>query len=422
MADMDQKNSLPVRFPKKFLWGAATSAHQVEGGNHNQWSVWELENAKSLAHQAEYKLCDLPVWPEIREQATNPDNYISGRAVDHYNLYEKDFDIVKAMNMNAFRFSIEWSRLEPEEGKWNVKEIQHYKDYIAALKVRGIEPLLTLYHWTVPVWFAEKGGFEKASNIRHFVHFAEKVLQELGQDVRYITTINEPDTVVGMGYFTLEHPPQKKSLFKMVVTYRNLLLAHKRVYRMGRKMSRKFKIGFVRTYAHFYRGDDSWKSKLAVRVALLLDSLTFRYVGRKLDFIGVNYYFSDKFEGFKLVNPNDHPNDLGWDMQPQNLEKVLRRLGKRKVPIIVTESGVADMNDKHRKWWITHSLIGIHRAIDRGVPVIGYVHWSLLDNFEWAAGKWPRFGLIEVDYKTMKRKPRESAKWYAKVLKQIRGV
>lgn len=417
---MDQGKPGIPKFPKDFLWGAATSAHQVEGGNHNQWTVWELENARSLAHQAEYKLSDLPAWKDIKEQATDPNNYISGRAVDHYNRYESDFDLVRAMNMNAFRFSIEWSRLEPEEGKWDVKEIQHYKDYIAALKSRGLEPMMTLYHWTVPVWFAEKGGFEKSSNIHHFVHFAEKVLQELGQDVRYITTVNEPDTVVGMGYFTLEHPPQKKSLFKMVVTYRNLLLAHKRVYRMGRKMSRRFQIGFVRTYVHFYARENTWKSRLAIKAAHSLDSLTFRYVGRKYDFIGMNYYFSDRFDGFRLVNPNDRTSDLGWDMQPQNIEHVLRRLGKRKKPILITESGVADMHDSYRKWWISQSLAGIHRAMDGGVNVIGYLHWSLLDNFEWASGRWPRFGLIAIDYKTLKRTPRKSAKWYAKVLKQIR--
>src|SRR6266536_1159314 len=126
---------LPLTFPKRFFWGVSTSAHQVEGGNHNQWSVWELENAQSLAK-----------WDDIEPEATDPRNYVSGAAVDHYNRYEQDFAYVKAMNMNAFRFSIEWSRIEPSEGAWNVEAIQHYREYLQALHRKGIEPFVTLWH------------------------------------------------------------------------------------------------------------------------------------------------------------------------------------------------------------------------------------------------------------------------------------
>src|SRR5215469_12944808 len=128
---------LPLAFPKRFFWGASTSAHQVEGGNHNQWSVWELENARALAQKAPYQKKYLPKWDEIEAEAVNPANYVSGMAVDHYHLYEQDFSYLKAMNMNAFRFSIEWSRIEPEEGAWNVEAIQHYREYLQALKKKG---------------------------------------------------------------------------------------------------------------------------------------------------------------------------------------------------------------------------------------------------------------------------------------------
>lgn len=417
-------STTPLRFPKRFLWGAASSAHQVEGNTHNNWTVWELENAKSLAQAASYKMEHLPVWDEVKDQATQPENYVSTEAVDHYNRYELDFDIARKLNLNAFRFSIEWSRIEPQEGVWDAAEIQHYRDYIAALKKRGLEPMATLFHWTMPTWFADKGGFERASNVKYFVRYAEKVFEELGQDLRFITTINEPDTMVFHGYFTLDHPPQKHSYWKGFLVYRNLLLAHKRVYKIGHRMSRRFKIGFTKSYAWIRPGDDTRLTRFAVWIDFMIrDDIPLRYVGRKQDFIGANYYFSDRRMGRKIENENEHLNDLGWEMRPDDLVHVLRRLGKRGKPIIITESGVADRGDKYRKWWIMRSLSAINEALADGVDVQGYLHWALLDNFEWAYGRWPRFGLVAIDYENdLKRTVRKSALWYGQVVKKMRGL
>ena len=413
-----------LRFPRRFLWGAATSAHQVEGGLHNQWTVWELENAKALTKQAEYKIAHLPIWNEIKDQATDPNNYISGVAIDHFNKYEADLDIARAMNLNTFRFSIEWSRIEPTEGAWDPAAIEHYRQYITAMKKRGLEPMITLYHWTTPVWFAEKGGFENPSNIRYFVRFAEKILMELGKDLRYITTINEPDTVASHGYVTQEHPPQTHSYFKAFMVYRNLLTAHRQIHKIARGMSRRYKVGFSKSYAHVRAGDDTWQTRLAVRAdQWFRDDLVLWYVGRRNDFIGVNYYFSDRHVGFKIDNENENINDLGWDMRPLDLEHVLTRLGSRhRQPIIITETGVADMHDTHRVKWLSQTIQAVHAAMEKGVRVDGYLHWSLFDNFEWAFGRWPRFGLIEINYKTLTRKPRPSAKWYANAVKHFRDV
>jgi len=410
------------KFPKRFLWGASTSAHQVEGGLHNNWSVWELENAKSLAQAAPYKISHLPIWPEVKDDASDPENYVSGKATDHYNRYELDFDIAQKLNFNAFRFSIEWSRIEPEEGKWDLDEIQHYREYITALKKRGIEPMATLFHWTMPMWFVKMGGFEKSANVKYFVRYAEKILQELGQDLRYITTINEPDTVIVHGYVTLEHPPQKHSYWKAFWVYRNLLKGHKEVYKMGKRMSRRFKIGFTKSYAWLRAGDDRKITKLAVRGDFWLrDDLVLAYVGRKTDFLGLNYYFSDRHIGIKVDNTQENLSDLGWEMRPDDLEHVIRRLAKHKKPIIVTESGVADKNDDYRQWWILRSILAIHAAMKHGADVLGYLHWAMIDNFEWAYGHWPRFGLVEVDYKdNFKRKVRKSAIWYGSVIKKMR--
>jgi len=416
------KKPLPLLFPKRFFWGVSTSAHQVEGGNHNQWSIWELENANALAKQAPYQAKYLPKWDDIEPEATDPHNYVSGDAAGHYKLYKQDFAVTKAMNMNAFRFSIEWSRIEPQEGAWSVEAIQHYKDYLAAMKEKGLEPFVTLWHWTIPEWFVAKGGFEKRANVKYFVRFAEKVIAELGKDFRYVITINEPDTYIAQGYIEGNWPPMQQSKLKAVWVYLNLAKAHRDVYKMIKSRSRKFIVGLSKNSVHQYAGDDAMLSKLAAAVSIWgADNFFLNRVKRKLDFIGVNYYFTNRFLGYKIHNPNEKQSDLGWDMQPQNIEFVLQRLWEKyKLPIIITENGVADRDDEFRKWWISQTLVAMHKALQKGVKLEGYLHWSLLDNFEWASGFWPRFGLLEVDRETKKRIPRESAKWFAKLLKQIR--
>lgn len=419
-----QKSEINLKFPKRFFWGAATSAHQVEGNNHNNWSVWELENAKTLAHSAEYRQDHLPVWASVRDQAVDPDNYVSGVAIDHYNRFKLDLAIAEKMNLNAFRFSIEWSRIEPENGVWNREAIDHYREYIREIKRRGMEPMPTLYHWTVPVWFAELGGFERARNIKYFVRFAEKVIDEYYQDIRFVTSINEPDTVMSHGYITLDHPPQTRSFFKAVVVYRNLLRAHKLVYLYAHKKNRRLKVGFTKSYAWVRAGDERFITRMAVRLDLWArDDVPLWYVRRRLDFIGVNYYFSDRHVGIKIENTNEKLNDLGWEMRPADLKHVLIRLKKWKKPILITESGVADHQDEHRKWWIVQSVLAVHGAMKAGVDVMGYLHWSLFDNFEWAYGRWPRFGLVAVDYANgLKRTVRPSGVWYGKLIKKMRDM
>jgi beta-glucosidase len=415
------------------------SSHQVEGGNYNNWTVWELKNAKRLAESAKEKNSHLPSWKRIKKMATNPENYISSLAIDHYNRYEEDFDLVEKMNLNAFRFSIEWSRIEPKEGVWNEKEIEHYRRYIKALRKRKIEPILTLYHWTVPVWFAEKGAFLRAGNIKYFVRFAEKVVEELGSDLKIIITINEPDTVAGMGYFMENHPPAEHSLRKTIWVYRNHLRAHKLVYRAIKKKSRDFQVGFVKSYAHVMAGDGNLLSRLAVRIDhFIRDDMILGYLGRETDFIGVNYYSTGIYKGFRIVN-NDDPNsiffrknewqagdgevnDLGWWMQPNNLYYVLKRLSRRGKPIYVTETGVADSEDRYRKDWLDGTINSVRRAIADGADIRGYLHWSMFDNFEWAYGRWPCFGLVKIDYENnLRRVMRPSAKYYAEVIKKARS-
>lgn len=411
-------------FPKKFLWGAATSAHQVEGGTHNQWSVWEFENAKLLAKQAKSKLKNLENWSEIQRDATDPNNYISGRAVDHYRRYEEDFDHLVDLNMNAFRFSIEWSRIEPEMGQWDQREIEHYRRYLLALKARGITPVVTMFHWTTPLWFAHKGGFEKRQNVQYFVRFCEKVFSELGEHFRLVCTFNEPEVYVAFGWLHEgEWPPSKRGKFLLgYYTYRNIAIAHNRVVKMARRKKFNLKLGTTKNMANHYAADKALRTKLFMKFVIYVeDYMYLDRTRRYTDWIGVNYYFSNRYHGGLLANKATYVQDLGWEMKPDDISFVLERVYKRyKKPIIITENGVADANDRYRKWWIAHTIDAIHRSLKKGVDVRGYMHWSLIDNFEWAYGKWPKFGLIAVDYRTMKRTPRSSAIWFGKVIKQLR--
>jgi beta-glucosidase len=417
------QNESDKRFPKRFLWGAATSAHQVEGNNNNQWTVWERANAATKAAQAEYQYHDLAAWPKVSKLAKDPANYISGKASDHYHRYEEDFTILESLGLNAYRFSIEWSRIEPTEGAWNVEAIEHYRQYIGALKKRGIEPMMTLFHFSLPIWFADMGGFEKRRNVKYFVRFVEKVMNELGRDLKYIITINEPQVYVSESYVRQNWPPMRSSRLLAWRVLRNLTHAHNKAARLIHSMNRRYKVSIANDSTYIYPGDDAIISRISASIwQYIIDDYTLKRVRRTCDFIGVNYYFSSRFYGYRIHNEDEHLNDLGWDMHPDHLEYVVERLYKKyKLPIIVTESGLADSDDSRRKWWIANSMAALQRALSEGVDVRGYFHWSLLDNFEWAHGRWPDFGLIEVDYSTMKRRPRASAKWWADVLKKLKS-
>ncbi len=419
---MDEHQS---NFPKDFWWGASTAAHQVEGGNHNQWTVWELAHAKELAQTAHRRLSKLPNWEEIKQQSEDPANYVSGAGVDHYNRYEEDFDLIKELNLNAFRFSIEWSRIEPEEGKWNEEEIKHYKNYIKELRRRKIEPFLNIWHWTLPTWFADRGGFENRNNLKYFDRFVQKVADELVDEIGYVITLNEPNNYASISYLTGEWPPQKKNMWSFVKVYWNLTRAHRRAYTILKQKKNVLHVGAAPNLANI-------QSKRPHNILDGLATKWMRYfwnwwflnrIKNHQDFVGINYYFSDYYKNLaKKDNPTVPLSDVGWYLEPEGLYPLLLRSWTHyKKPVIITENGVADIHDRHRRWWIEESIIAMEKAVSEGVKVQGYFHWSLLDNFEWALGWWPKFGLIEVDRKNgMKRKIRPSAKWFAAGIKKIR--
>ena len=420
-------------FPKGFMWGASTASHQVEGNTYNQWTVWELQHARELSETAHERLSWIPGWERHRNQAETPENYLSGYGVKHYEQYKTDFDTVEKLNMNSFRFGIEWSRIEPENGVWNAEAIKHYTDYINDLVSRGIEPVLNLWHWTMPTWFTDMGGFEKKENIVFFDRFVTKMCSELPmQKISYIITLNEPNVYASFGYGTGEWPPNKKNWFSFLRVYYNLTIAHKRSYRIIKKRYPRMKIGVAQQLANIQ----------AKRPQNILDNFAVRWMRyfwnwwflnriiKYQDYVGFNYYFTDyyrfgslremvKGKFFYRDNPSFPTNDLGWYMEPEGLHALIVRVWAHyKKPILITENGLADAGDEHRQWWIEETIIAMERAISEGVELKGYFHWSLLDNFEWAYGWWPQFGLIRVDRKTMKRHIRPSAKYYAEQIKK----
>jgi beta-glucosidase len=409
-------------FSKHFLWGAATAAHQVEGGNHNQWSVWELENAKAKSVQAVYHYDEYESWSRIKDQANKAENYVSGDLADHYHRYEEDFDLLKQMNMNAFRFSVEWSRIEPSEGVWDAAEIAHYKKYAETLKQKGIEPVVTLFHFTLPVWFTEKGGFERRDNVKFFTRFAEKIISELGTSVRLIITINEPEVYATESYWHQNWPPGQRSWYKWLKVVNNMAYAHKKAARAIHDLNRRYRVSIAKNSNFFYPGDDAWLSRVSANIMQYAqDDYFIRKVIGHCDFLGVNYYFSNRVYGYRIHNPDVKMSDLHWDMHPADIQFVIERLSRKyKLPIIITENGLADARDADREWWLKETLVGLQKAILNGSEIQGYLHWSLMDNFEWAYGKWPRFGLIEVNYQTGARTLRPSAKWFGKVIKKLR--
>ncbi|MFA5320626.1 MAG: glycoside hydrolase family 1 protein [Candidatus Omnitrophota bacterium] len=397
-----------VKFPRDFLWGAATSAYQVEGGNSaSDWWLWE----KLTGHQE------------------------SASACRHYQLYENDFDLAAKLQHNAHRLSIEWSRIESKEGKFSRKELKHYLDVILALKARNIEPVVTLHHFTNPVWFARSGRWENRRSVERFLRYCDIVVRGLAKHVHYWITINEPTVYISHSYILGVWPPQAQSYLKAALVEENLAAAHISAYRLIHNIYNGMKlpapgVSIAQNVTAFVPCNPDLKNRIAVNFRHKLYNLGFldRVMRDKaLDFIGINYYSRQLVDlvknglgnlVFDVCKKNHHPlrkNSLGWDIYPKGLCELLLGLKKYRLPVMITENGICTSDDDLRWEYIRGHLKNIHRAISKGVNVTGYLYWSLLDNFEWDKGFRPRFGLIGVDYKTQKRKIRKSAEKFALV-------
>ena len=397
-----------IEFPKGFLWGAATSAYQVEGNNSNSdWWPWEKKTGLTQ----------------------------SGNACRHYELFREDYDIAKALGHNIHRLSVEWARIEPEEGVFSEKEIQHYKDVLLALKERGIKPVVTLHHFTNPIWFSDIGGWENPKAAAYFKRFCAKIADALKKDVHFWVTINEPMVYLYHAYLLGIWPPQKKSLLAANRALGNIIESHVAAYRAINKIYKEDNLEKpLISIAHNMQAFVPCRNKLIDKFAVYLrdklfnrDIIRILAARRSLDYIGLNYYSRSLVEvkRWGVMNllsdicESGHSklkkNDMDWDIYPKGIYDLLVELKAFKLPIFILENGICTGDDDLRWEYIKEHLENIHKAITEGVNVLGYTYWSLLDNLEWDKGFWPRFGLVEVDFNTYQRRVRESAKKFAEV-------
>jgi beta-glucosidase len=400
--------------PAKFLWGAATAAHQVEGNNVNS-DNWLLEYLPNSMYKEP-----------------------SGDACDHYHLYERDINMLADLGFNAYRFSIEWARIEPERGHFSHAELEHYRHMLEACHRRGLTPLVTYSHFTLPRWFAFQGAWENPESADLFARYCEKATAQLGDLISYAATFNEPDIPYLFRWIV---PPGTPPGSNLAAT----MTAHKDEVRQQLKapLFSSFLIGdaeksrenMMAAHTKGKAAIKSVKSSLPVGLTLAIEDdqpagpnsrfaekqadvygpwLT---LAKQDDFIGVQTYTRQRI-GLKSLPPpeNAELTQMGYEFYPESLEHTVRYASKEAgVPVIVTENGVGIENDARRVEYIQRALAGLKRCIDAGVDVRGYIHWSLLDNFEWMFGYVPKFGLVAVDRETQKRTIKPSATMLGKI-------
>lgn len=411
-------------FPADFKWGVATAAHQVEGENTlNDWWAWEQTEGR------------------IKDGST------SGLACNWWENAEADFDRAAAMGLNALRLSVEWSRVEPQPGTCDNSALERYRHMLQGLRARNIEPMVTLHHFTNPGWLAEQGGWEAPETVALFARFARRVVEALGPYCDLWCTINEPNVYGYMGYLEGAFPPGQSDLGTAMSVVRNMLLGHAAAYREIHAVQPHARVGLAHNMRVFDPANprsvlDRCAARMTDRVynQAILTALTtghwmwplgvglaWRLRGT-LDWIGLNYYTRDlvafdRSRSQQLFTRRLHGDgsellDGGYgEFYPPGLLRCLRRLARLDLPIYVTENGVPDDDDDQRPRYLVTHLHQMWRAIQCCYPVMGYYHWTLVDNFEWAEGWSLRFGLIELDPETQARRPRRSADLYTDVVR-----
>ncbi len=427
----------------KFLWGAATSSHQIEGGNrHNDWWEWE-------------------------SQGNIEGGVRSGLAADHWNRFREDLRLASELGLNSYRFSIEWSRIEPEEGKWDDEAMSWYQELVTECERLGLLPMLTLHHFTSPQWLADKGGFTHPNSPKYFARFTERVIEKLGTRIPLWCTLNEPMVLAVGSYMGKFMPPAKYHPRNVSLASENLLKAHVLAYdlihskirdRSGPWKDHPIRVGIAHNMLDF-KPDRSWHP-----LELLLSQIFRRFynrswldaiVGRKqhfgvrglvpygaqvkealgrrtADFIGINYYTKAYIQwgprdaaqerpaelpiGVQFARRKEKVSDLGWALHPQGLDQMIRFVSGYELPIYITENGIADREDKLRAEYLEAHLGVVQQARKNGVDLRGYYYWSLMDNFEWIKGFGPRFGLYHVNYETFERTATLSSQVYKKFI------
>ena len=417
-----------MKFDESFMLGASTAAHQVEGNNKNS-DYWLMENM-------EYS------------QFVEP----SGAAVDHYNKYEEDIKMLAAAGLNTYRFSVEWARIEPEQGHFDEKEIEHYRKVIKCCRANGVEPLITLMHFTSPAWLIKLGGWDNEQVVELFANYAKYVTEQLGSDINYICTINEANMRLQIGALMERFKKQMMaknhlSMEGQVQVGLNLENPMEKMKKIAEENEKVFGVPQPHTFvsATDENGDmlvikahqaakaaiKSVNPNIKVGITLSLHDCQWTTGGEEAankewneefghyieyikgdDFFGLQNYTRTVYGADGIVPvPEGTPMTLmDYEVYPEALEHVIRKVNAELpgVDIIVTENGIATADDKERISFIDTALAGVQKCINDGIPVKGYCHWSLLDNFEWQKGYALTFGLCEVDRVTQIRKPKPS--------------
>ena len=412
----DRTSAGSQKFPAKFLWGAATAAHQVEGNNLNS-DNWLLERVPNTMYKEP-----------------------SGDACDHYHLYEQDINQLADLGFNAYRFSIEWARIEPEKGFFSRAELEHYRRMLEACHRRGLTPLVTYSHFTLPRWFAYQGAWENPESDDLFARYCEKSTAHLGDLIAYAATFNEPDIPYLFHWINLPNAPAGTDLAAIMAAQKAALRQYLNAPQFNGFLigdAEKTRENMIAAHAKGKAAIKSAKSSLPVGLTLAMEDdqsaapdsrfaekqadvyVPWLQLARQDDFIGVQTYTRSRITSKALPPPeNAELTQMGYEFYPESLEHTVRLASKQAgVPVIVTENGVATEDDTRRVEYIQRALAGLRRCIDDGVDVRGYIHWSLLDNFEWIFGFGPKFGLIAVDRQTQKRTVKPSAIMLGKIAK-----
>ncbi|MEY4728869.1 MAG: hypothetical protein RL020_27 [Pseudomonadota bacterium] len=443
MKPTESNFTTPLRsaFPDTFTWGVATAAFQIEGASDTDGrgaSIWDT-------------FCNQP--------GTIADKSDGKVACDHYHLYQQDIDLIEEIGVDAYRFSISWSRVQAlGQGAWNEKGFDFYARLIDGMLARGVKPYATLYHWDLPQALQDNGGWNNRETCAHFSEYAAEVARRFGDKLVSIATHNEPWVVSILGHESGIFAPGIRDRKIAMQTAHHLLLSHGMALQSMRATGTKAQLGIVLNQSPFYPAtsapEDVAKAKLedGLLVRWYMDPLlkghypadVMQHLGKDapditagdldiirapLDFIGINYYTRQVVSAQPDFNhaANKLPlTDMGWEICPEGLTDLLVRLNRDYPlpPLLITENGAAfpdqlsngEIDDLPRIAYLKQHIAAVHHAIQQGVNVSGYFVWSLLDNFEWASGYEKRFGIIYVDYATQKRYLKNSAKWYKQFL------
>jgi beta-glucosidase len=381
-------------FPGGFVWGAATAAHQVEGGNwNNDWWAWEHNPESGCAEP-------------------------SGDACNHWALYEHDLDLLAGFGFNAYRFSVEWSRIEPENGMWSNAAMDHYRKVAEACHARGITPIVTFHHFTNPRWIAHLGGWEEPDNADRFAEFCGRVTERLGDLIGWACTLNEPNIVATIGYLAGAFPPGRRDPALRRSVNDIFIDAHHKATAAIKAGPGDFPVGLCLAMSDYVAVDGGESRRDRIRRNM---QDVYLEAARGDDFIGVQTYSRDRVgvDGVIATEDGVPVTQMGYEVWPEALESTIRYATQVTdgTPVLVTENGIGIEDDAVRIDYVSRALKGVQNCLNDGIDVRGYTYWSLMDNFEWALGYRPKFGLISVDRATFERTPKPSATWLGAIAK-----